>query len=469
MGTDPRPPLNGRKLDSSDVLFTWQRWSQASSLRGDLVNSLNPDGPVLSVTAPDKDTVVLNLAFPSALLMDYLTDGFYIWVMPKESDGGFNPASEAHGAGPYYMQDFLEGVHYKMVRNPNYYEQPLPYIDEQTWYIIPEAAAQIAQFEAKNLDLQHGLYTVGGGLKQEDVVDTMKRHPELLLFQVPIMDVAATLKLGYHAPSPFEDVRVRQALSMLHDRDALAEFFTSKSKLEASGLPVKAIWASHISAMFPESGDPSDASSFGENAKYFAYNPAEARKLLEAAGRVGLEIVYHVNGADTTYVQNGELLAGHVNDTKLVNARVQVEDLNAYITPKISRGRGDFEGIGYSGVAFKYTAESFIYANFHPSAGTTNLKDNALFPGLVDMATKVARELDDAKRKDIVKKFVQDAAREMPTVPVGSSSERYALTWPWLAQAGVLRPWPGDTMGARNVLYSRYWIDQELAKRYGKS
>ncbi|HWO73392.1 MAG TPA: ABC transporter substrate-binding protein [Dehalococcoidia bacterium] len=463
LGSDPRPPLNGRNLDAEDALSSWNRWAEKSPLRGDLLNSVNPDAPVVKVSAPDKTSLVFELAFPSTILMDYLADGFYFWVMPKEANQGtFDPNIEAHGAGPYYASDFLEGAYLKHVRNDNYYEKPIPYFDKMDFFIIPETAAQLAQFEAKALDL-------GAGTTNETIVDVKKRHPEMVLWQLPITNVAQTSRFGFAEGSPFRDERVRQAISMAYDRDALAEAFLSKSKLEAQGLPIKVLWASHISAMWEFSGDPKDEKSFGPNAKYFQYNIAEAKKLLEAAGKLNMEIEYHMDNFSQTNLQDAELLAGQLRDSGLVKVNQKVEEYASWFLPRIYRGRGDWDGMAHGAVGYKFSPEVFIYSYFHTGPGTAHYP-KGMFPDLVDRATALTKEFDDKRRLELVKEFEKEAAKQMPCLPLGSNGgPSFNIAWPWVVQAPVLNQWPGDGVAVRNVMYSRYWFDPEIAKQYGKS
>lgn len=461
LGSDPRPPLNGRNLDATDVLASWNRWAEKSTLRSDLVNAINPDGPVQSVTAPDRNTVVFRLAFPSIVLMDYLTDGFYFWVMPKEAEGGFDPQNAAHGAGPYYLDDFLSGVHYRMTRNPNYYDKPLPYYEKMNWFVVPEPAAQLAQFEAKNLDL-------GAGINARNVVEVKKRHPEMLLYSMPVTGVAATSRFGFAPGEPFHDVRVRRAISMAYDRSALEEYFTNKNHLESQGLPVTPKWASHLSAMWAISGNPADEKSFGPNAQYFAHNPAESRKLLAAAGRERLTFDYHMDNFSRDNLQDGELLAGQLRDSGIgVTVNQKVQEYASWFLPQIYRGRGNWSGMAHGAVGYKFSPESFIYSYFHPAPGTAHYPQG-LFPDLVNRINAILKEFDNKKRETMVKDFEKAAAAEMPCLPLGSSSPPYTLAWPWVAQAGVLTQWPGDGVAVRNTLYSRYWFDAKKAQELGR-
>ena len=389
LGSDPRAPLNGRNLTAEDVVFSWNKWADKSSLRSDLVNSVNPNGAVQSVSAPDRDTAVFKLAFPSVILADYLADGFYFWVMPKESEGGFNPDAVAHGAGPYILDEYLSGAHYKMSRNPNFFDKPRPYYDKMNWFIVPEAATQVAQFEAKNLDIGAGL----NGINNENIVDIKNRHPELIMYTLPIANVAATSRFGFAQGEPFRDVRVRRAISMAYDRSALAEYFTSKSKLEAAGLPAEIKWASHLSAMWSISGNPADEKSFGENAKYFKHNVAEAKSLMAAAGQQNLQIEYHMDNFSQANLRDSELLAGQLRDAGF-NVQQKVEDYVSWFLPRIYRGKGNWNGMGHGAVGAKFSPETHIYSYFHTAPGTSHYPDG-LFDSLVNRVNAIAKEFDN--------------------------------------------------------------------------
>jgi ABC-type transport system substrate-binding protein len=457
LGTVERPPLNGRNLNAEDVLSSWARWTEVNALRGDLVNSVNPDGPVTNVTAPDSSTVVFDLAFPSVILLDYLADGFYFWVMPREAnEGGFDPNIEAHGAGPYYVEDFLEGAHLKMIRNDNFYEKPIPYFDKMDAYIIPESAASLAQFEARQLDV-----APTAAVNNTNFIDVYERHEDLQLYRLPIVAVAATSRFGYVEGSPFRDERVRQAMSMAYDREALSEFFTNKSTLEAQGLPAAAKWASHLSAMWDITTDMSDPTALNGNARYFQQDIEEARKLLEAAGHLNLEFTYHMDNFSPQNLEDAELLAGQLRDSGLVQPNQKVEEYAAWFLPTVYRGRGNWDGMGHGAVGYKFSPEVFAYSYYHTSPATSHYPPG-LFDSFVELVTGVTREFDDERRAALLTELEGEAARQMPALPLGSGGGRsnYGLAWPWVVQAAVLNEWPGDGVGSRSTMFTRYWYDE---------
>jgi peptide/nickel transport system substrate-binding protein len=59
----PLAPVNARPVDAQDVLFSWNRYAGQSPRRAELVNSINPNAPVLSFESPDRRTVVTTLAY----------------------------------------------------------------------------------------------------------------------------------------------------------------------------------------------------------------------------------------------------------------------------------------------------------------------------------------------------------------------------------------------------------------------
>ena len=467
LGTDPRPPLNGRKLNAKDVLSSWTRFAAESTLKADFLNSLNPDAPVTSVTTPDDFTVVFNLAFPSALLFNYLADGFYFHIMPREANEKvYDPKVEAHGAGPYYLTELLPGAHTKMARNPNYYDAPMPYYERLEFFNIPERAAQLAQFESKQMDIGRGTPGNIGPVDNDNVLDIYGRHQDAILHATPLSDNGPMSRFGYAPGSVFEDERVRQAISMIQDRAALAEVFTNETKLKAGGIPVTSRWATHITALWDFAWeDPQDSKSLQGNAKYFQYNVAEAKKLLEAASKLNVEFVYHGDNYIPPNVTASETLAGHINTAGVVKANLKIEDFASWSLANVYRGRGNYEGMFHGGTGFRFSPEHYLYAQLDPGPGTSfysAAQGEKLFPEILKKVKAMVREFDDKKRIQLVKDIQVLAAKQMPFLPTGAVSEHFTLAWPWVVGAAVLKDTPGDATGFRSTLFSRFWYDEKL-------
>jgi ABC-type transport system substrate-binding protein len=109
-----------------------------------------------------------------------------------------------------------------------------------------------------------------------------------------------------------KDPRVRQAISMSIDRDALTELGYNVKALKEAGLDVKTPWHNLIPAgetrwwLDPKSADQ------GSSKKFFEYNPTEAKALLSAAG--------HASGLDAgTYQYTANRYGKVFNDLAEAN------------------------------------------------------------------------------------------------------------------------------------------------------
>ena len=117
-----------------------------------------------------------------------------------------------------------------------------PFLDRINLPIVTEYATGLSQFEAGNI----WNYNVN----QLDVISVRKRNAgmQMLLNDAFNRTPPQVIGFGYKADSPFRDVRLRQAVSMMIDRDALIELNTSPSVFTKEGFDVPQRVHSHISA-----------------------------------------------------------------------------------------------------------------------------------------------------------------------------------------------------------------------------
>src|SRR5690606_31977831 len=109
--------------------------------------------------------------------------------------------------------------------------------------------------------------------------------PEALLYLPSTYPNSLTPSIwfGYEGDSPFKDQRVRQALSMLIDRDAFNSALYNSDVFEDAGLGVEAKFNTCVTAGWgPYWLDPKSPEF--EQGNLLQYNPEEAAALLSAAG-----------------------------------------------------------------------------------------------------------------------------------------------------------------------------------------
>ncbi|MEP7214678.1 MAG: ABC transporter substrate-binding protein, partial [Anaerolineaceae bacterium] len=276
-------PVNGRVVTTDDVKFSWGRATAATNTNATQLAFVD------KAEYPDASTVVFTLKAPNAAFLDILADTNLLQVMPTEADGKFDPAKVMIGSGPWIFDSYKPGEKFVFKKNPDWYEKGYPLMDGIEHSIIPEYANRKAQFLAGNLDVTD--------INAEDLVSTRDQVKGVQLYG----ELPRLLSFFYFdadPASPVADPRVRKAISMCLDRDALTDLGYNIKKLKAAGLDVKSGWNNLMPAGFSRFWLDPQGKDIGATGEFFKYNVAEAKKLMEAAGKgAGFEIKYQ-------YVQN---------------------------------------------------------------------------------------------------------------------------------------------------------------------
>jgi peptide/nickel transport system substrate-binding protein len=284
------PPVNGRPFVAADVKATFE----AIMAEGHQANLLSR---VTSIETPDDLTVVLKLSAPYAPLLSNMASHF-MWILPQEAfQPGYDRASTVIGTGPFMLADREIDVVTRFVRNPDYWDmgadgEPLPYLDSYDQVVINDTQQVIAQFKAGEIDiLTNG---IPADLRDQLVADTPDaQHNEWI--------DAGMGQLGVNAARPpFDDLRVRKAVSMAIDREG-----------QGSTIWIGGTIPSNVSPALAEFALPEE-----ERYELLPYDPEGAKALLAEAG--------YPDGLPATLIATDGYGARYVQATELI-----VEDLNA--------------------------------------------------------------------------------------------------------------------------------------------
>jgi len=151
---------DGSPLTADDLAFSLQLYSNPAFANtfGFPVTS-DPNG-VASVTEPDSSTVVLTLKSTNVTIDSLLADGASS-VIPKKVFGSMQPAQVAKSkenfqptvtSGPFMVQSRVSGNSITLVKNPNYYQPGLPYLDGVTFKIIGDQATILTALQSGQVD-----------------------------------------------------------------------------------------------------------------------------------------------------------------------------------------------------------------------------------------------------------------------------------------------------------------------------
>ncbi len=454
---DQRAPTSNRAVDADDVMWSWNRYATLAAGRANLINAPDaPNAPVTSVSAPDKNTIVAKLAFPSGEILD-LFGSVGPLMMPKEFDDKTKAdvRNTMLGTGAWMLDKFTPAVGMSFKRNPNWWRTDRPFVDGFDLAFIKESAQEVAQFRAGN--------TWWSGIPAEQQLQTKSDFPELQMIQGTDLDTGSPhIKFGWRPDSPFKDERLRRAVSLAIDRDLYADTMSGRQKFEAAGYHQDMIWASHVGAgMTGYWLDPrtDNGKALGDAGKNYQHNPDEAKKLMAAAGyKDGLRADSSFN-AGTNYGANYhdmiEVVTGMLEDVGFKIDRKPREYQNDWL-PNYFYAKGDFNGISWVPGAGRSAIGLFLQVFYH-SSGQGNIPPG-VDPKLDQMVEQQSREVDKQKRTAIIQDLQKYLATSMELVPYGYALPGFSLAWPWVGNFGTFVAWPGTPVEQTVNIHT--WIDK---------
>jgi peptide/nickel transport system substrate-binding protein len=221
---------DGEQVTADDVVFTWD--ALADEETGSWVEGMDY---IDSVEALDDFTVVfhywsiypgyllqISMAGGSAIFPEHYCDaeqGYLYWDCNEE------PLSN----GPYLLEEWVRGDHLTFVRNPNYFEAGKPNIDKVYVQIVPEASVRKTMLEEEAADVDFwAMEITADELEPLGHININTAPATRWLVQLWINQAARGQidpETGFPTePHPiFSDVRVRQAMRMAIDVDAIVD------------------------------------------------------------------------------------------------------------------------------------------------------------------------------------------------------------------------------------------------------
>jgi peptide/nickel transport system substrate-binding protein len=458
MKFDPRPPTNGRAVTSADVKYSADRFAGISTQRSVLFNQYNKDAAILSFETPDPSTVTVKLAFPYAPIHMLIAAWRYIVVMPTESESGYDIRNDMRGSGAWRLKEYLRGSRYVYERNPDWYDASKVNLDGIEFVVIPEQSAQLAQFRTGAL-----WSFAPNASPQRDVIPLKQEFSQLnLIPQEEFSAGGSWVRFSYLPDSPFLDERVRKAFSMSIDRDLFIRTFGEADMFEAAGLEVPMRWHSGIYSGESFWADPQDAKVYGDSAKFYQYNPAEAKALLSAAGRTGpIESTFHypVGFFAPPFDQKMEVLHAMLQDSGNFKLGIDaVTNYNANFQTPYTNGMGKWEGIASAATAARAEVDVLLHEytkSQQPRSG--HLEGSQPDMILDDLVAKQRTELDTQKRGQLILGIQKRVASKMYYLMEPGQALGYNIMQPWLQNYGLWRSKSGGSIDQEGNIY--LWYD----------
>ena len=209
---------NGREMTADDVVYSFQRVLGQTDYGdiGALGSSASYYGGIASIEANDDYTVTMTLSEPNAAFMANLTSSYGAIVckeVVEANDGSLSAIDTMCGTGPFMYKDSVVDNYITLVKNPDYWEEGAPKLDGITYYLLADESARLAALRTGDINLCSLSALNLSEVEGDESIKVLSYQSNNYTY------------LGFNLSSEaLQDVRVRQAMSMAVDRDAIIDY-----------------------------------------------------------------------------------------------------------------------------------------------------------------------------------------------------------------------------------------------------
>ena len=370
-------------------------------------------GPLVSAEAVDDYTLRLKLAYPHSALLIGLDIPFLQPLSPAAvEEWGDQYGRHPVGVGPYKLKEWVTADKIVLERNPDYAWGPdfvkegPPLVETIEFPIIPESATLIAALEAGEID----------------IAKLESRHAERIEetgeFQVSdwlYQGMAPALFPNTSRP-PFDDVRVRQALSYAVDREALIKVTLG----EESAVPQYGPASPSMGGYWP-----------GVEYIGYPYNLDKAKALMEEAGYTydgdgmlqkdgePFEVELSFSPSFRDYATSVAQVIQQQLETLGIATELGMYEWGVFIT-KGASGEADLGLVGYN------YWDVDILAQFYRTGSGMNMSHYS-DTELDEYLDKMRTTMDPEERQEWANEAQRHIVEEAVVVPIFSSKEYVAV------------------------------------------
>jgi len=240
---------NGKTLTSDDVKYTFE-----SILNGTVTSPKRGSyAPIDSIETPDPSTVIFHLKEPYAgFLLDISRPA--IGIVPSGAGADFG--SQLIGTGPFRFVSAKQDDSVILERNDGYFKTP-PRISRVQFRIVPEAVVRGLELRKGTADLEENSLTT-------DMVSVLRSQQTIEIAERP-GSTFAYVAFNFDDPE-LANRDVRRALACATDREQIVRYLLGGQAQLADGPLPKNSWA------------------YMPGLTHYDYDPAQAERLLDAAG-----------------------------------------------------------------------------------------------------------------------------------------------------------------------------------------
>ncbi len=351
-----------------------------------------------AIDTPDPLTVVFHLHWPeAAMLQNFASEWNCIYSAAKLKADPLYPNTHVLGTGPFVFVEHVKGDHWSGRRFDRYFLPGRPYLDGYRADFVTGAKV-IQGFKDGRIMAEFRFITPK---ERDDLVESM--GDKVAIYESPtLLNLLVVFNTRHH---PYDDARVRRALSLAIDRWHGAEALSQTTVLKFVG----GLMRPGFSMAAPEA----ELAALPGYWRDIAASRAEAKQLLAAAGVSGLKVELTNRDLPMPWIPGGDYVA---EAWRAIGLAVAQKKLNLKDWTQALE-RGDFDAaIDFIGDYFddptlqltKYVSRDLSPVNY---SGSTDRYLDALYIGQAITA-------DPRERLRIVREFERRALTQAYTVPI---------------------------------------------------
>jgi peptide/nickel transport system substrate-binding protein len=387
---------DGSKLSSADIKATYERIIHPPP--GVTSARQASYAAIQSIDTPDARTVVFHLAWPeAAMLANFASPWNCIYSAAKLAQDPLYPKTHILGTGPFTFVEHVKGDHWTGKRFPGYFMPGKPYLDGYVAKFI-KGDKVIAALKSGEIQAQFRSVTPD---ERDELVKALGSRVDVS--ESPwLLNLLLVFNTKRH---PFDDARVRRALSLAIDRWDAADKLSATTYLKFVGGVMRPGFA-----MATPEAELMKLPGFSRD---ITAARAEARRLLAAAGVSGLKIALLNRNIPLPYGPAADYV---IASWKAIGVSVEQTRLNTKEWEEALKSGAfdaafDFQGDYFDDPTLqlgKYISRDLSPVNY--SSATDRMLD-ALFVGQAVTA-------DPRERARIVRAFEQRAFEQAYEVPI---------------------------------------------------
>ncbi|MBA2519127.1 MAG: ABC transporter substrate-binding protein [Chloroflexia bacterium] len=404
---------DGEALTAEDVKFTFDYLTEHAALPG--TEGVRGAIPFIeSVEATDELTVVFTFTqvFSPGLfdVGEQMIVPQHIWseIEDPVTFTNENPV----GTGPFTEIGTFEDQYYEVLKNPNYWQEGLPYIDGFRFPVL-------ATNDAANLAMVNGEIDLASHFVPDIETVYIGRDPEHFNYWFPA--IGATVQLYANTTrAPFDDVNVRKAISMGINREQIVAVAMYDYTHPADATGLSDAYDGWRNAAAVEAG-----------AEWVTMNVERANQLLDEAGLAragdvrrladGTEMSYDLNVVSgwSDWVSSCQIMAQNLGDLG-ITVRVQTYDFPAWFD-RVTQGDFDLS-IGWSSngpTPFNFYRGAMSSSTFVEigEVATENWQ-RYVSEAADELLTRFAAATEEAEQMELANQLQMIYAEEAPGIPL---------------------------------------------------